>query len=83
MINRYREATAALGYEGDSVLNSMGDMLACWLGWQVARKIGWRGTWMLFVAAEAALLMTIRDSLLLSVLMLAMPLDFVKQWQLN
>lgn len=81
-IDRYRE-TAAIGYTGDSITNSLGDLLACWLGLQVARRITWRQTWILFFAIEAALLVTIRDSLLLSVLMLAHPIGFIKQWQLG
>jgi len=83
VIDRYREATAARGYNGDSVLNSMGDILACWLGFEVARRISWRQTWLLFLAIEAALLWTIRDSLLLNVLMLITPLDAVRSWQLG
>jgi len=82
VIGRYRE-TAALGYNGDSILNSLGDIGACWLGLEVARRIGWRGTWVLFFVIEAVLITTIRDSLLLSVLMLVSPIDAVREWQLG
>ncbi|MGI9429715.1 MAG: DUF2585 family protein [Bythopirellula sp.] len=82
VIDRYRQ-TAAIGYTGDSITNSVGDLLACWLGLQVARRISWRQTWVLFFAVEAILLYMIRDSLLLSVIMLVLPLDFIKQWQLG
>ena len=36
MIDRYRTGTAALGYEGDSIANSLGDIACCLLGWGVA-----------------------------------------------
>lgn len=83
VINRYREATAALGYEGDSAVNSLGDLLACLLGFLLAERIGWRGSCILFVAIEVVLIATIRDSLLLNVLMLFHPVEAVKQWQLG
>ena len=40
VIDRYREATASLGYRGDTVVNSMGDMLCCGIGLMIARKLG-------------------------------------------
>lgn len=83
VINRYRDATAALGYTGDSIVNSIGDVLACWLGLVVAKKIGWNATVVLFFAIEIVLLITIRDSLLLNVLMLFYPIEAVKHWQLR
>jgi uncharacterized membrane protein YjdF len=83
VIDRYREATAALGYAGDSVVNSLGDILSCTLGFAVASKLGGRWPAVLLVAIEAGLLLTIRDSLLLSALMLFFPLDSFKQWQMN
>jgi hypothetical protein len=82
VINRYREATAALGYTGDSVVNSLGDVLACVVGFAIAGKIGLRWTIVVFVVIEAAMVVTIRDSLLLNVLMLFWPLEAVKQWQM-
>jgi hypothetical protein len=81
VVNRYREATAALGYEGDTVVNSLGDIAACAAGFVVARRLGlWRSV-ALFLLVEAALLIFIRDSLLLNVLMLLYPLDSVRAWQ--
>ena len=81
VIRRYREATAALGYEGDTVVNSLGDVAACALGFLVALRLGaWR-TLALFLLVEALLLVWIRDSLLLNVLMLVHPVESVRRWQ--
>lgn len=81
VINRYREATAALGYTGDSVINSLGDLLSCVAGFAIASKIGWRWTLALFVGIELGLVLWIRDSLVLNVLMLFYPIEAVKKWQ--
>jgi hypothetical protein len=35
VIQRYRAATLAQGYEGDTVANSLGDILSCALGFMV------------------------------------------------
>lgn len=81
VINRYREATAALGYTGDTVVNSLGDIAACALGFLLARVLGPLRSVIFFVAVEALLLVWIRDSLLLNIIMLAYPLDSVREWQ--
>ena len=39
VIDRYRTATAALGYTGDSVLNSVSDILMMGVGFFLARKL--------------------------------------------
>lgn len=83
VIDRYRNATAANGYTGDSVWNSFGDLIACWIGLEIARRIGWRWTLALFVLIEVVLLITIRDNLLLNVVMLFFPLESLKQWQMG
>jgi hypothetical protein len=83
VINRYREATAALGYTGDSVVNVMGDVLSCVVGFAVARRLGWRGSLALFTVLEVGMVIAIRDSLLLNILMLFYPLEAIKQWQMG
>ena len=81
VIERYREATQALGYRGDTVVNSLGDILMCALGFLLARRIGWRRSLVLFVLMEVVLLVWIRDSLLLNILMLLYPVEGIKAWQ--
>lgn len=81
IINRYREATVSLDYFGDSVANSISDLLACWLGFEIARRLPWWATVVLFVCVEIGLVWWIKDSLLLNVLMLVWPLEVVRQWQ--
>jgi hypothetical protein len=83
VIDRYRTATAALGYVGDTIANSLGDSLFCFGGFLLAYRIGWKWSAALFVAVEAVLLVTIRDSLLLNVVMLLTPLDVIREWQMG
>src|SRR4051812_36659587 len=52
VINRYRAATIALGYYGDSVLNSVSDKLACLLGFWLASRARWWWTVSWMVAIE-------------------------------
>lgn len=82
VIQRYREATIGLGYEGDSIANSMADVLCCALGFVLARKLGWRWSLVLFLVTELVLLFWIRDNLTLNVLMLVCPIDAIKAWQM-
>jgi hypothetical protein len=81
VIERYRATTAALGYQGDTVVNSLGDILFCAVGFLLAERLGFRRSLALFILTEVALLVLIRDSLLLNILMLLYPLDEIKAWQ--
>jgi len=83
VIQRYREATASFGYHGDTVANSMGDILCCGVGFALASKIGFRRSIVLFLVIEAMLLVWIRDSLLLEIVMLILPIDAIKAWQIG
>jgi hypothetical protein len=82
-IEKYRENTASLDYFGDSILNSVGDLAACALGFWIAVKLGWWKSLIFFLLVEIALLAWIRDGLLLNILMLVYPLDAVKNWQMS
>ena len=81
VIERYREETAALGYQGDTIVNSLADILLCAIGFVLARRLGFRRTLALFVVTELALAAWIRDNLSLNVLMLLYPIEAVKEWQ--
>ncbi|PYS28367.1 MAG: hypothetical protein DMF75_18935 [Acidobacteria bacterium] len=83
VIQRYRAATAALGYQGDTVVNSLGDIMCCVIGFAIARRLGWRRTIFVFLATELALIIWIRDSLLLEILMLIHPVNAIKMWQIG
>lgn len=81
VIERYRANTASLEYTGDSILNSLGDLLCCGTGTWVSWNLGARRAVAVFVATEVALLVAIRDSLLLNMLMLIHPIEALKAWQ--
>jgi hypothetical protein len=83
VINRYRAATMALGYSGDSVLNSVGDIVACGVGFLLASMLPTRMAVALVVLLDLTLTLWIRDSLLLNLLMLVHPIEAVKIWQLR
>jgi hypothetical protein len=83
VINRYRTATVALGYYGDSVINSVLDILACGLGFVLASKLPPRVTVAGVIVVEIALALTIRDNLTLNIVMLLHPVDAIRRWQLG
>lgn len=81
VIERYRAATIALSYFGDSVINSMFDIGAMAAGFYLASRLPVAATVILALAMEAGTAYLIRDNLLLNVVMLVYPMEWIKLWQ--
>ena len=81
VINHYREMTISLDYYGDSVLNSVSDILFMVAGFFLAARLPVWLTIVIAIALEVSIGIMIRDGLTLNVLMFVWPLDSVLQWQ--
>ena len=81
VIDRYREQTAALGYTGDSLLNSLSDVGMMALGFLAARKLPLWAAVVFALVLELVPLLVIRDNLTLNVWMLFAPNDGLREWQ--
>jgi hypothetical protein len=81
MIDRYREATIALGYSGDSILNSTSDVTMMAFGFLAARRLPVWLSVVVVLVLELVPLIAIRDNLTLNVWMLLAPSDAIRSWQ--
>jgi hypothetical protein len=83
IINRYRDATMALGYCGDSILNSISDILMMSLGFLLAWRLPVWASITLLLAMEIGCAIWVRDNLTLNVIMLIHPIEAIKAWQVG
>jgi hypothetical protein len=81
IIDRYREATIALGYSGDSILNSLSDIVMMALGFLGARRLPVWVSVAIVLVLELVPLVAIRDNLTLNIIMLLAPNDVILNWQ--
>ena len=82
IIDRYRTATISLDYYGDSIFNSMGDILAMAFGFLLAWRLPVRWIAVGAVTLDLLLLLWIHDNLALNVIMLIRPIAVIRNWQL-
>jgi hypothetical protein len=82
IIDRYRAETISLNYYGDSVLNSLCDIVAAIAGFVMGSRLPKRATVIGVVAIEILLVVWTRDNLTLNIIMLIHPSPAIRAWQL-
>ncbi|MCB9675466.1 MAG: DUF2585 family protein [Alphaproteobacteria bacterium] len=83
VIQHYRETTISLDYYGDSVANSVADIVCCVAGYAIAAVVPVWVSAIGFALTELMLVVWIKDSLLLNIVMLVWPMEAIKQWQMG
>ncbi len=83
IIDHYRNATASVTYYGDSILNSVCDILFCIGGFFLAARLPVWTTVTLALLMEVGVGLMIRDNLTLNVLMFLWPIEWIKRWQMG
>ena len=81
IINRYRAETVNFGYTGDSILNSLSDVVMMSLGFWAAYKFKVWQSILTIIGIEIFLLLWVRDNLTLNIIMLIHPVEAIKNWQ--
>lgn len=81
IIERYREATIALDYYGDSIVNALSDIGWMMIGFAIAARAPVWLSVALVVVLELFVGWMIRDNLALNIIMLIAPSQAILDWQ--
>ena len=82
VIDRYRAVTIAQGYIGDSILNSVSDIVMAGIGFLMAWRLPVLVSLVAVVVAETLMVYFFRDNLTLNIVMLLWPIDAIREWQM-
>jgi hypothetical protein len=82
-IQHYRQQALAVGYAGDSVLNSVMDTVMMVIGFVMALRVPVWAVAALGIALEVFTIVMIRDGLILNIIGFVWTPDFIAQWQLG
>ena len=81
VIEHYRQQALAVGYSGDSIINSVSDTCSMALGFVLAYKLPIITTVCIALFLELCALYFIRDNLTLNVINLIHPFEILNSWQ--
>jgi hypothetical protein len=81
VIEAYRRQALAIGYTGDSILNSLMDTLMMALGFLFASRAPASASIALGLGLELLAGFVIRDNLTLNILNFLYPIPFIERWQ--
>ena len=81
IIEKYRNNTSSVQYEGDTVINSLADIVCSVIGFYIAKHLGAKYTLWLFILIEISMIYLIRDSLIINTIMIVYPIRPLLNWQ--
>lgn len=81
VINQYRKQALAVGYVGDSIINSLSDVVMMVIGFLIATRLKARYVIALALGFEIMTALVIRDGLFFNLLNFAYPIKAVHDWQ--
>jgi hypothetical protein len=81
IINRYQSQSISEQYNGDSVINSVVDILTMAFGFFLASVLPVLASIALLIGVEIWMAWMIRDNLTLNIISLTHPIEWITQWQ--